>query len=240
MHSDLLLKARTNDQPISHELQDLLHSISTVRKIDRDSFLFHEGDIANEIFVIKHGLVQISKLTANGKEMILRICKEDDIVGELILFIDDATYLLSAKVVEPGEVFVIRKDQLEQALTTNNALTVEFMKWTSQHMRKFQTKIRDLLLNGKKGALYSTLIRLSNSYGTKVKDGILIDIVLTNSELGKFCAATRESVNRMLVELRKLNVISINKAGKILIRDLPFLREQNGCENCPIETCNIN
>ncbi|GAA0480435.1 hypothetical protein GCM10008986_01210 [Salinibacillus aidingensis] len=165
MHSDLLLKARTNEQPISHELQELLHSNSTVRKIDKDSFLFHEGDPANEIFVIKRGLVQISKLTANGKEMILRICKEDDIVGELILFIDDATYLLSAKVIEPGEVFVIRKDQLEQALTTNNALTVEFMKWTSQHMRKFQTKIRDLLLNGKKGALYSTLIRLSNSYG---------------------------------------------------------------------------
>ncbi|MFP3488461.1 Crp/Fnr family transcriptional regulator, partial [Staphylococcus sp. SIMBA_130] len=138
------------------------------------------------------------------------------------------------------EVFVINKNQLEKALMTNSQLTFEFMKWTSNHMRKFQSKIRDLLLNGKKGALYSTLIRLSNSYGTKQVDGILINLTLTNQELAKFIAATRESVNRMLVELRKLNVISIDKSGKILIKDIDYLREQIGCENCPVDICNIN
>lgn len=54
-----------------------------------------------------------------------------------------------------------------------------------------------------KGALYSTLIRLSNSYGVERSDGILINIVLTNQDLAKFCAAARESVNRMLGDLRK-------------------------------------
>lgn len=37
-----------------------------------------------------------------------------------------------------------------------------------------------------KGALYSTLIRLSNSYGVERSDGILINIVLTNQDLAKF------------------------------------------------------
>lgn len=35
------------------------------------------------------------------------------------------------------------------------------------HMRKQHSKFRDLLLYGKKGALYSTLIRLANSYGKR-------------------------------------------------------------------------
>ena len=43
-----------------------------------------------------------------------------------------------------------------------------------------------------KGALYSTLIRLANSYGITRSDGILINIVLTNQDLAKFCAAARE------------------------------------------------
>ncbi|WP_156291651.1 Crp/Fnr family transcriptional regulator [Oceanobacillus salinisoli] len=240
MQTSVLLRARKNEETISPELRALLDSISTVKKMESDTYLFHEGTDAHEIYIIKSGLVQISKLTADGKELILRICKDSDIIGELTLFSDNPKYLLNSKVLKSGEVFVINKDQLEKALMTNTNLTFKFMKWTSSHMRKFQSKIRDLLLNGKKGALYSTLIRLSNSYGVKQRDGILIDLTLTNQELAKFCAATRESINRMLVELRKLDVITMDKSSRIFIKDIKYLREQIGCENCPVEICNIN
>src|SRR5690625_7767180 len=115
---------------------------------------------------------------------------------------------------------------MEKNLKKNGDLAIEFMKWGSDHMRKFQTKIRDLLLNGKKGALYSTLIRLSNSFGIKQHGGILIDLPLTNQELAQFCAATRKSVNRMLSVLRKLNVISMTKEGKILIKNITYLKTE--------------
>ncbi len=37
-----------------------------------------------------------------------------------------------------------------------------------------------------KGAFYSTLLRLANSYGIQRDDGIYIDIALTNQELAEF------------------------------------------------------
>nr|WP_231889783.1 Crp/Fnr family transcriptional regulator [Oceanobacillus sp. Castelsardo] len=240
MQTSVLLDAKTEEDLISPSLRELLKSISTLKVMNEESYLFHEGVEAEEIFIIKSGLVQVSKLTADGKEMILRICKHNDIIGELTLFSSDPKYILSAKVIDSGEVLVIQKDMLEKALMTNTELSFEYLKWTSNHMRKYQSKIRDLLLNGKKGALYSTLIRLSNSYGVKKDDGVLIDLVLTNQELAKFCAATRESVNRMLVELRKMDVISMDKSGKIVLKDIDYLRAKIGCENCPIEICNIN
>ncbi|GAB3060055.1 Crp/Fnr family transcriptional regulator [Virgibacillus ainsalahensis] len=239
MQSLLLTKQHDKDI-ISNELRDLLYTIGTTKSVHKDTYLFHEGMEAHEIFLIKSGLVQVDKLTTDGKELSMRICKHDNIVGELTLFSDHATYFLSAKVIESGEIIVINKAALEKELMSNANLTLEFMKWTSNHMRKFQSKIRDLLLNGKKGALYSTLIRLSNSYGRKQSNGILIDIAFTNQELAQFCAATRESVNRMLVELRKSDVISIDGKGRIFIKDIQFLRNEIGCENCPIEICNIN
>lgn len=60
--------------------------------------------------------------------------------------------MLSAKILSDGEVLVINKDKLEKELIQNGALTFEFMKWMSTHLRKIQSKIRDLLLNGKKKA----------------------------------------------------------------------------------------
>ena len=62
-------------------------------------------------------------------------------------------------------------------------------------MRRQQAKYRDLLLYGKKGAFYSTLLRLANSYGIKRDDGIYIDIALTNQELAEFAATSRENLH---------------------------------------------
>lgn len=225
---------------ISNELRTLLESISYHKSTEKDTFLFQEGMDAQEIFIIKSGLIRIEKLTADGKELTLRLCEVTDIIGELTLFSEDPKYLLSARVVESGEVLVIKRELLEKELINNGKLTFEFMKWVSNHMRIFQSKIRDLLLNGKKGALYSTLIRLSNSYGYNTEAGIFINMPLTNQQLANFCATTRESVNRMLGELRKADIIEVKKSGHILIKDIEFLRQEIGCENCPVEICNIN
>jgi CRP-like cAMP-binding protein len=225
---------------ISEELKNLLISISSTRKIKADTFLFQEGGEADELYLIKSGLFQISKLTMDGKELNMRICKADDIIGELTLFSADAKYMLSALSLSDSEVFVIKKDSLEAELVKNAALTFEFMKWISTHLRKNQSKIRDLVMNGKKGALYSTLIRFTNSYGVHTDEGILIDIHLTNQEFAKFCAATRESVNRMLSELKKKKILSSTADGKIIVKDLQYLKDEIGCEDCPISICNID
>jgi CRP-like cAMP-binding protein len=225
---------------VSEDLSSLLISIGTPRTVKKRSFLFQEGERAHELFLIRSGVFQISKLSLEGKELNMRICKKDDYIGELTLFSENATYMLSAYALEAGEVLTIQRDQLEKALINDAPLTFEFMKWISTQLRKNQSKIRDLVMHGKKGALYSTLIRISNSYGVKMEDGILLDIHLTNQELAKFCAATRESVNRMLSDLKKKSKIDYTPDGRIILLDLGYLREEIGCENCPIDICNID
>ncbi|RSK27931.1 Crp/Fnr family transcriptional regulator [Bacillus sp. HMF5848] len=234
-----MLSHETTAPIISDQLKELLQSASVKIPIKKGTFLFQEGEKAADIFLLESGRVQISKMNADGRELTLRICSKDDLVGELTLFSDEATYLLNAKVLEAGEASVIKKSQLEQKLMENGKLAFEFMKWMSDHFRKTQTKFRDLVLNGKKGALYSTLIRLTNTYGVKTENGILIDIPLTNQELANFCATSREGTNRMLSDLRKQGVISIDKL-KITIHDLEYLKDEINCERCPIVYCTID
>ncbi|WP_369795781.1 helix-turn-helix domain-containing protein, partial [Anoxybacillus sp. KU2-6(11)] len=90
----------------------------------------------------------------------------------------------------------------------------------------------------KKGALYSTLIRLANSYGVETEDGMLIDFPMTNQELANFCGSAREVVSRLLKELKERGVISATK-GKITIHDVQFLKDEIRCEGCPIDICNM-
>lgn len=224
---------------ISTMLSELEQVTHHVRKIEKGSYLFQEGSKANELYIVKKGKIQISKIVPDGRELTLRICSEGDLLGEMSLFCNSPKYVLNARVVESGEVAVIFRDVLEDILAENGLLAIELMKWMGLQQRKAQTKFRDLVLHGKKGALYSTLIRLTNSYGERVKGDVVINISLTNQELANFCGTSREVVNRLLSELRKNKIISIDK-GIITIHDLKYLRKEIDCENCPIDVCNID
>ena len=120
------------------------------------------------------------------------------------------------------QVYSIRYDVLEPAIAKDHSLAIAMMKIYTLHMRRQQAKYRDLLLYGKKGAFYSTLLRLANSYGIQRDDGIYIDIALTNQELAEFAATSRESLNRMLSELRKLGYVAYDK-HHLVICDLDAL-----------------
>lgn len=222
----------------SIEIKELLHLADRRFIGEKNTFIFQEGMEAEEMYVILSGKVQISKITSDGRELSLRICGKNDICGELTLFTHSPKYLLSAKVLEDAEIAAINKDVLEKEIFQNSSLAFEFLKWMSDHFRKTQTKFRDLVLNGKKGALYSTLIRMTNSYGVEVQSGILIDLPLTNQELANFCGTSRESTNRILNELKKEKIISIKKS-KIIVHNLQYLRDEIGCENCPKVYCSI-
>lgn len=223
---------------LSYELSELLNSAEKVITIKKGSYLFQEGQPAKEMYIVLSGKVQISKTNAEGNELSLRLCSSNDIVGELTLFTQDPRFIFNAKVIENGEVAVMNLQDLERALFKNAKLAAEFLKWMNDHIRKTVTKFRDLVLNGKKGALYSTLIRLCHSYGVVREDGIQINIPLTNQDLANFCGTARESVSRMLADLRKAKVISINKKI-ITVHNIDFIKKEIDCENCPIEFCNI-
>lgn len=226
-------------QQVSYEISELIKASEKVVKYKKGTFLFREGQEAKEMYIILSGKVQISKMNAEGKELNLRLCKENDIVGELTLFTVGPRYLFNAKVLEDGEAAAVNIENLEQILFNNSQLAYQFLKWMNDHIRKTITKFRDLVLHGKKGALYSTLIRLCNSYGIEKENGIYINVPITNQDLANYCGTARESVSRMLGELRDEGILTINRK-RIIIHNLQYLKDEIRCENCPVEYCNID
>ncbi|WP_084077808.1 Crp/Fnr family transcriptional regulator [Ureibacillus massiliensis] len=209
-------------------------------KVDKGNHIFQEGEMAHDIFLIKEGKVQISKEQESGKELTIRICGKGSILGETTLFSQIGSHSTSAIALSQTEIFSLSKSDLELLLTEQPALLIEYLKWLQNENIKNQSLIRDLVMNGKKGALYSTLIRLSNTYGEITDDNkIFINFNLTNTELANLCSTSREMVNRMLNDLRKQNVLSIDK-GYITIHDLNYLKTEICCDNCPIEICRID
>lgn len=220
-----------------HNREHLL-SLAKDRTYPEGSHLFWEGDTADKLFLLKSGRVKITKSTDEGKELILYMYQAGDLIGQVDPF-HSTRHSFTAEVIEEGEVGVIEQRDIEILICQHCDFSIDFMKWMGIHHRLTQTKFRDLMMYGKPGALCSTLIRLSNTYGQENDNGaILINKKITHTDLSNMIGATRESVNRMLSDLRKRGVIEYEN-GMIVINELEHLQDVCHCEMCPKEICRI-
>lgn len=216
-----------------------LDSIATRHTFKTNHVLFNDGDRADFLYLIHSGSIKLYKTTEDGKELTLQVCNAGELVGVVGIFEKHLTYNSTGIIFDTAELAIIARSNLENLLLQNSEFCVEFMRWMGIVHRRTQSKFRDLLLNGKTGALYSTLIRMSNTYGVKQEDGILIDLSLTNRDLAQYIGLTRESVNRMLADLRKNDVVDILPLGHILIKDISYLRMAIHCDDCPPDICQM-
>ncbi len=210
------------------------------KRAEKGSYLFWEGDPAGKLYYLRSGKVKLRKSTDEGKDFTLSILQTGDLIWEPENGLT-AVHSFSAEVLEDAELGVVQWKDLEILLYRYGDFAVRFMNWMAVGQRVSESKFRDLLLFGKPGALASTLIRMANTYGIAVPEGIKITLKLTNTEIADLIGTSRESVNRMLNDLKIEGIIDIRQ-GRIFILRLNALREIchcPTCPGCPKEICRI-
>ncbi|WP_280769281.1 Crp/Fnr family transcriptional regulator [Salipaludibacillus daqingensis] len=222
---------------ISPENQNLLLKNGLEINAKEGTYLFYEGDFPEHVYLIRSGKVRLSKMTSEGKEFSVHLKQRDELVGEVGLF-NEMSISVTAEVVDNATLIRFDRHTLEALFRQNGEIAVAFMKWFARHTQSTQAKFRDLILCGKTGALYSTLIRFSNSYGISKEEGILINVHLTNQDIANYIGTTRESVNRMLNDLKKSGILSMDH-GYMTLHDIQYLKNYLHCGDCPVEICTI-
>lgn len=208
------------------------------KSFKKDAYLFLEHDESHELFYVLDGGVKITKTTEDGKELVLYTLHKGDLFGELGLD-GETKHRFQSKTTADSVIGVIPTSDMEQIIIHNGEAALELIKWMGRMNQFIHSKLRDLMLYGKNGALSSTLIRLSHSYGKIVPEGILINKKLKNNELAEMIGTSRETINRMLNGLKKIHVIDYCGTGEIIILDMEYLKLQCHCEGCPIDICRI-
>ncbi|SDZ01496.1 CRP/FNR family transcriptional regulator, anaerobic regulatory protein [Evansella caseinilytica] len=222
---------------LSEENQNYLLAYGLSIKVKSGTFLFYEGDYPEHVYLVRSGKVRLSKMTADGKEFSVHLKQKDELVGEVGLF-NEMSISVTAEVIEDAILVRFDRHTLEAIFRDNGEIAVAFMKWFARHTQSTQAKFRDLILCGKTGAFYSTLIRFSNSYGVQQDSGILINVQLTNQDIANYIGTSRESINRMLNDLKKAKILSVND-GYIILHNIQFLKDYLHCGDCPVEICTI-
>ena len=95
----------------------------TTRTIKKGEPIFEEGDKLNGVYCVRNGVSKLSKLSANGKDQIVKLASKGEVLGQRSVISQESTNL-SAIAINDMEVCFIPKESINNTLQKNPNFTL--------------------------------------------------------------------------------------------------------------------
>lgn len=204
-------------------LQDL-----GVASADRTYFpgdaIYREGEYGDALYILTSGVVKLFSPYSGTKEATLRLLRPWDIFGHLA-FAGETVQLAYAEAVTESKITKVPKVFIERAVRQDPQVALKVMTLLELRLVQYEELVKCLLPRETEVRIANLLPILSRKFGEDAAGGqVTIDLRLTHQDLAAMVASTRESVTKVLNELRNRDVIAI-ESGRITLKDHQALGE---------------
>ncbi|MBI2186739.1 MAG: Crp/Fnr family transcriptional regulator [Acidobacteria bacterium] len=191
-------------------------------EVKRGQRIYVPGDPSDQVFLLKVGVVRISTPAAGEDERILAFLYPGDIFGELAV-VDEAPRAHLATVHEDAVLCSFPRDVLLRVIPQAPALGYRITKLIGVRLRRFETRVEELLFKSAHARVAHALLDMATDYGIKDNGGVLIPIRLNQKDLGNLVGLARETVNAVLQDFKERGLIDATRRS-IRITDPSRLR----------------
>lgn len=177
-----------------------------VREIEKDGYLFREGDPSEGFYVVRQGALNVHRVSATGKEQVIYVFRAGESLAEASVA-GDRGYPANARAVEATTVIVIPKRPFLALLARQPELGLRMLGSMSQHLRVLVGLVEDLTLKDVETRFLNWLLKRCQP-GT---DGsATVRLGLTKRMLAAELGTSGETLSRTFARLRseKLLVVS--------------------------------
>lgn len=202
---------------LSENILEEILKLQSTKKYKKGEIIFFEGDKGEAFFFVKSGKVKIYKTSLDGRDITLNILGEGSIFAEVTLF-NDVSYPATVETMENSEIGIILNKDIEKMILSNNELALQIIKVLSKRLYRSQKTIKDMAFSDTYNRTSRTLLDLCERHGKETKTGIEIDIGITRQDIANMVGTSRETVSRIISDLKKEGVVDTS-AKKIIIID---------------------
>jgi len=188
------------------------------RSLVRGDVLFHEGDVADSLYLVVSGRVAIAiSNPIDQRETVVALMDSGDLFGEMSL-LDEGSRSAMARALEPSVVFVIPFEPVAKAFRSDPALLWGVCRLLAHRLRVMDEALADSVFLDVTGRTAKRLLELSSG-----DDEFVLPI--TQEELAGMVGASRERVNKAIASFIRLGWIDQHERHyTILKRDALELR----------------
>jgi len=202
--------------------QDVLRSFSAASHLNTypgGALLFVEGQMPRGALVLCSGKVKLSTTSREGKVLILKVAEPGEVLG-LSAVISGTPYELTAETAGPCQVNFVEREALIRLMERSGELGLRAAQALSREFQLAYRDIHDLVLaRSSAGKLAKLLLSWTPSPAkTNTPSEIRIRSSLTHEEMAQMIGSSRETVTRLLSELKKKELIRL-EGSTLVIRN---------------------
>lgn len=166
------------------------------------------------VYLLKKGVVKISKLTFDGRELTLALLKPGEIFGELEVLGAGETGT-QAEAHSDVMICVLRRKDLLGLMQMKPDLGISLSKLIGFRRRVIENRMENLIFRNVPQRLAVLFLELKGEFGRSEGNEIKIDVPLTHEDLANLIGSARATVTDVLNDFKKQGIIQT--AGKYFI-----------------------
>ena len=183
------------------------------------ALLFVEGQIPRGAYMLCSGRAKLSTTSRDGKVLILKIAGEGEVLG-LSAAISGEPFEVTAETTSPCQINFIEREGLIRGIETNGELGLRSSLALSREFQSAFRDIHDLILARSSAGKLAKLLVSWMPHRDKIAEPreIRIRASLTHEEMAQMIGSSRETVTRLLGDLKRKDLIRLEGATMV-IRD---------------------
>lgn len=203
-------------------LQDISH-FAVKQLYKKDNMVLIEEEVGSTMFVIVSGRVKISRISDEGREVILSILVDGDFFGEMAI-LDGQTRSANAVTLEDTELLIIRRENFLEMLHKYPQVAINLLKELAHRLRRSDSQIKSLSLQNALGKVASTLLRIADDSGIIKHGQVEISHLPPQQDLANMAGTSRETISRVIKSLNMLGYVK-KEGSKLKILDYERFRQ---------------
>jgi CRP/FNR family transcriptional regulator len=201
---------------LSPDVLRLLSAASHLSTYPGNAVLFVEGQMPRGAFVLCSGKAKLSTTSRDGKVLILKIAEAGEVLG-LSAAIAGEPFELTAETAGPCQVNFVEREALLRLMEKNGELGLHASQALSREFQSAYRDIHDLVLaRSSAGKLARLLLSWTPLREQLEPPEIRVRASLTHEEMAQMIGSSRETVTRLLSDLKKKEFIRLDGSTLVI------------------------
>ena len=194
------------------------------RHYESGKFIFFEDSEGEQCFFVVQGSVKVTRLSKDGREVILAMLNEGEFFGEMAL-LDGESRSANVIALEETEVLTLNREDFLVVLHDYPQIAIQLLKEMADRLRKSDRQIASLSLSDAEKRIALCIIRFADEQGIIKRGQVSIPKMPIQQDIANMAGTSRETVSRAINLLEKEHFIK-RQGRELLILDYKtFIKE---------------
>jgi CRP/FNR family transcriptional regulator, cyclic AMP receptor protein len=198
-----------------------LHALLTIarrRTFVRGEIVFHRGDPADSLNLIRKGRFSVRIVTPLGDTAMLSVRGPGDAFGELAL-LGEPVRSATVSALEPAETYSVHRDEFERLRHEHPIVNDVLVGILTDRLRRLSDQLVEAYYVPADRRVLRRMCELAELYRAGEEEPV---VPLTQEEIAELAGTSRATVNRVLREAERRGSIELRR-GRTAVLDLDGL-----------------